>query len=171
MFRGVPTKPHSQHSLRYAYGIDKGVIGAFLGADVTYWAAWRQTPKPDMRIDGVALMYSSLGDGDNTFIAKVSNHGSAVGEIFRTEVQATVDGSPLTAKIGGKDVAGTIATGESKELWLDVALPEPMGMNVHDGGKLLRLTLTLYAEKGKAIRSSFNFSRDPRYGFVPSPTP
>ena len=55
-----------------------GVVGAFLGAGVTYWAAWRQTPKPDVRIDGVALMYVSLNDGDNTFKAKITNHGSAV---------------------------------------------------------------------------------------------
>ena len=148
-----------------------GVVGAFLGAGATYWAAWRQTPKPDIRIDGVALMCAALNDGDNTFIAKVTNHGSAVGEIVRTEVQATVDGSALTARIGGKDAAGTIAIGESKDLWLDVALPEPMGMNVHDGNKFLRLTVTIHAKKSKTIRSSFNFSRDPRYGFMPSPTP
>ena len=148
-----------------------GVVGAFLGAGVTYWAAWRQTPKPDMRIDGVALRYSSIADGDNTFIAKITNHGSAVGEIVRTEVQATVDGSPVTAKIGGKDVTGTLATGESKELWLDVVLPEPVGMDVHDSRKLLSLTVTLHTEKGKAIRASFKFSRDPGYGFVPNPTP
>ena len=116
-------------------------------------------------------MYVSLNDGDNMFKAKITNHGSAVGEIVRTEVQATVDGSPVTAKIGGKDVAGTLATGESKELWLDVALPEPGGVDVHDGRKLLRLTVTLHTEKGKAIRASFRFSRDPGYGFEPSPTP
>ena len=148
-----------------------GVAGAFLGAGATYWAAWRQTPKPDVRIDEVALMYLALNDGDNTFKAKITNHGSAVGEIARTEVQATLDGAALTAKIGGKDVAGTIATSESKELWLDVVLPEPAGMDVHEGRKRLRVTVTLHPIKGKAIRSSFDFSRDPGYGFVPSATP
>ena len=148
-----------------------GVAGAFLGAGATYWAAWRQTPKPDVRIDEVALMYLALNDGDNTFKAKITNHGSAVGEIARTEVQATLDGAALTAKIGGKAVAGTIATNESKELWLDVALPEPMGADVHEGRKRLRVTVTLHPIKGKAIRSSFTFSRDPGYGFVPSTTP
>ncbi|MBH2043808.1 MAG: hypothetical protein I8H87_09825 [Comamonadaceae bacterium] len=68
-------------------------------------------------------MYLSLNDGDNTFKAKITNHGSSVGEIARTEVQATLDGSALTAKIGGKDVAGTIATSESKELWLMSCCP------------------------------------------------
>ena len=110
-------------------------------------------------------------DGDNDFIAKITNHGSAVGEIVRTEVQATVDGSPVTVKIGDKDVVGTLAMGKSKELWLDVALPEPMGTGVHDGRKLLRLTVDLHTKKGKAVRASFKFSRDPGYGFVPSPTP
>lgn len=148
-----------------------GVVGAFLGAGGTYWAAWRQTPKPIIRIDGLALMYLCLSDGDNTFKAKITNHGSALGEIVRTEVQATVDGSPVKSKIGGKDVAGIIAMGESKELWLDLALPEPMGMDVHDGRKLLRLTVTLHTEKGKAVRASFRFLRDPGYCFVPGPTP
>lgn len=101
-----------------------GIAGIVAATGVAIWAGLRQTPKPDVRIDGLALMYLSLGDGGNTFIAKITNYGSAVGEIVRTEVQATIDGSPVTAKIGGKDVAGTIATGESKELWLDVALPE-----------------------------------------------
>ena len=148
-----------------------GVVGAFLGAGVTYWAAWRQTPKPDARIDGVALKYMSIGEGENLFIATVTNHGNAVAEIARTEVHATVDGSPVKASIGAIDVAGTLAAGTSKELWLDVTLPEPMGMDVHDGRKRLRVTVTLHPTKGKAIRSSFTFSRDPGYGFAPCATP
>ncbi len=148
-----------------------GVVGAFLGAGVTYWAAWRQTPKPDARIDGVALRYMSISDGDNLFIATITNHGNAVTEIARTEVHATVDGLPVKAGIGAMDVAGTIAAGASKELWLDATLPEPMGMDVHDGRKRLQVTVTLHPTKGKAIRSSFAFSRDPGYGFVPSATP
>ncbi len=116
-------------------------------------------------------MYYTLYDGDNTFKAKITNHGNAVGEIARTEVQATLDGSALKVKIGGKDVAGTIATSESKELWLDVVLPEPAGTDVHEGRKHLSVAVTLHPIKGKAIRSSFDFSRDPSYGFVPSATP
>ena len=148
-----------------------GVAGAFLGAGATYWAAWRQTPKPDVRIDGVALKWNAIGEGENLFIATVTNHGNAVAEIARTEVHATVDGSPVKASIGDIDVAGTLAAGASKELWLDVALPELMGNDVHDGRKRLRVTVTLHPAKGKAIRSSFDFSRDPGYGFVPSATP
>ena len=149
-----------------------GVAGAFLGAGVTYWAAWRQTPKPDTRIDGVALKWESIYDGDeNLFVATVTNHGNAVADIARTEVHATVDGSTVKASIGAIDVAGTLSAGASKELWLDVTLPEPMGMDVHDGRKRLRVTVTLHPAKGKAIRSSFDFSRDPGYGFVPSATP
>lgn len=147
-----------------------GVAGAFLGAGATYWAAWRQTPKPDVRIDGVALKYMSIGEGENLFIATVTNHGSAVAEIARTEVRATVEGVPMKASIGAMDVAGTLAAGASKELWLDVALPTPINNDVHDGRKRLRVTVTLHPTKGKAIRSSFDFSRDPGYGFVPSAT-
>ncbi len=148
-----------------------GIAGIVAATGVAIWAGLRQGPKSDVRIDGVALMYLSLYDGDNTFKAKVTNHGSAVGEVARTEVQATLDGSALTAKIGGKDVAGTIASSESKELWLDVVLPEPTGTEAHEGRKRLRVTVTLHPTKGKAIRSSFDFSRDPGYGFVPSATP
>ncbi len=148
-----------------------GIAGIVAATGVAIWAGLRQGPKSDVRIDGVALMYLSLNDGANTFKAKITNHGNAVGEIARTEVQATLDGLALTAKIGGKDVAGTIATSESKELWLDVVLPEPAGMDVHEGRKRLRVTVTLHPTKGKAIRSSFAFSRDPGYGFVPSATP
>lgn len=148
-----------------------GIAGIVAATGVAIWAGLRQGPKSDVRIDGVALMYLSLYDGDNTFKAKITNHGNAVGEIAQTEVQATLDGSALTAKIGGKDVAGTIATSESKELWLDVVLPEPAGMDVHEGRKHLRVTVILYSTKGRAIRSSFAFSRDPGYGFVPSSTP
>ena len=92
-------------------------------------------------------------------------------EIARAEVHATVDGSTVKASIGAMDVAGTIAAGASKELWLDVVLPDPMHNDVHDGRKRLRVTVTLHPTKGKAIRSSFDFSRDPGYGFVPSATP
>jgi len=148
-----------------------GIAGIVAATGVAIWAGLRQGAKSDVRIDGIALMYLSLNDGDNTFKAKITNHGNAVGEIARTEVQATLDGSALTAKIGGRDVAGTIATSESKELWLDVVLPEPAGMDVHEGRKRLRVTVTLNPTKGKAIRSSFAFSRDPGYGFVPSATP
>lgn len=147
-----------------------GVVGAFLGAGVTYWVAWRQTPKPDARIDGIALKYMSIGDGENLFIATVTNHGNAVAEIARTEVCATVDDFPLKASIGATDVAGILAAGVSKELWLDVALPEPMGMNVHDGRKRLRVTVALHPTRGKVIRSSFTFSSNPGYGFLPSAT-
>ena len=147
-----------------------GVVGAFLGAGATYWAAWRQTPKSDARIDGVALKWDALCDGDNLFIATVTNHGNAVAELARTEVHATVDGSPVKAGIGAIDVAGTLAVGAKKELWLDVVLPEPTGMDVHDGRKRLRVTVTLHLTKGKASRSSFTFSRDPGYGFVPGMT-
>ncbi|MET4574976.1 hypothetical protein [Ottowia thiooxydans] len=148
-----------------------GIAGIVAATGVAIWAGLRQGPKADVRIDGVVLMYLSLNDGDNTFKARITNHGSAIGEIARTEVQATLDGSALTAKIGGKDVVGTIATSESKELWLDVVLPEPTGMDIHDGRKRLRVTVTLHPAKGKVIRSSFTFSRDPGYGFVPSTTP
>lgn len=148
-----------------------GIAGIVAATGVAIWAGLRQGPKADLRVDGVALLYLSLYDGDNTFKAKITNHGSAVGEITRTEVQATLDGVDLTAKIGGKDVAGIIATSESKELWLVVVLPEPTGMDVHDGRKRLSVTVTLHAKKGKAIRASFDFSRDPGYGFVPSATP
>lgn len=110
-----------------------GVAGAFLGAGATYCAAWRQTPKPDVRIDGVALKWNAIGEGENLFIATVTNHGNAVAEIARTEVHATVDGAPVKASIGDIDVAGTLAAGASKELWLNVALPELMGNDVHDG--------------------------------------
>jgi len=88
-----------------------GVAGALLGAGATYWAAWRQTPKPDVRIDGVALKWNAIGEGENLFIATVTNHGNAVAEIARTEVHATVDGSPVKASIGDIDVAGTLAAG------------------------------------------------------------
>ena len=148
-----------------------GVAGAFLGAGATYWAAWRQTPKPDVRIDGVARKYLSIGEGENLFVATVTNHGNAVADIARTEVRATVDGSPARATIGAMDVTGIIAAGASKELWLEVALPELLGNDVHEGRKRLRVTVTLHQTKGKAIRSSFDFSRDPGYGFVPSATP
>lgn len=148
-----------------------GVVGAFLGAGATYWAAWRQTPKPDARIDEMTLKWNALCDGDNLFIAKITNHGNAVAEIARTEVHATVDGSTVKARIGAIDVAGTLTAGTSKELWLDVVLPEPAGMDVHEGRKRLRVTVTLHPTKGKAIRSSFAFSRDPGYGFAPSATP
>lgn len=148
-----------------------GIAGIVAATGVAIWAGLRQGPKSDVRIDGIALMYLSLNDGDNTFKVKITNHGNAVGEITRTEVQATLDGSALTAKIGGRDAAGTIATSESKELWLDVVLPEPTGMDVHDGRKRLRVTVTLHPTKGKAIRASFDFSRNPGYGFVPSVMP
>ena len=148
-----------------------GVAGAFFGVGVTYWAAWRQTPKPDTRIDGLKLRYMAIGSGDNVFIATAANHGNAVAEIARTEVHATVEGTPVNANIGAMNVAGTLAAGASKELWLDVVLPEPAGMDVHEGRKRLRVTVTLHPTKGKAIRSSFAFSRDPGYGFVPSATP
>jgi hypothetical protein len=148
-----------------------GVAGAFFGAGATYWAAWRQTPKPDARIDGVALKYMSIGEGKNLFIATATNHGNAVAEIARTEVHATVDGFPVKGSIGAMDVVGTLAAGANKELWLEVSLPEPMSSDVHDGRKRLRVTVTLHPKNGKAIRSSFDFSREPRYGFVPSATP
>jgi len=77
----------------------------------------------------------------------------------------------VKASIGAIDVAGTLAAGISKELWLDVALPELMGNDVHEGRKRLRVTVTLHPTKGKAIRANFVFSRDPGYGFVPSATP
>lgn len=148
-----------------------GIAGIAAATGVAIWAGFRQAPKSDVRIDGVALKWNALCDGDNLFIATVTNHGNAVAEIARTEVHATVDDSPVKANIGDMDVAGIIAAGVSKELWLDVVLPDPMGMDVHDGRKRLRLTVTLHPTKGKAIRSSFAFSRDPGYGFVPSATP
>ena len=52
-----------------------------------------------------------------------------------------------------------------------LGLGELMGNDVHDGRKRLRVTVTLHPTKGKAIRSSFDFSRDPGYGFVPSAAP
>lgn len=75
------------------------------------WAGLRQSPKPDVRIDGIALKYLSIGEGENLFIATVANHGNGVAEIARTEVHATVDGSPVKASIGAIDVAGTLAAG------------------------------------------------------------
>lgn len=122
-------------------------------------------------LTGGALKYKALYDGDNLFIATVPNHGNAVAGITRTELSAKVDDSPVMASIGAMDVAGTLAAGASKELWLNVTLPEPLGTDVHDGRKRLRATVTLHPTKGKAIRSSFDFSRDPDYGFVPSATP
>ncbi|WP_298436232.1 hypothetical protein [Ottowia sp.] len=148
-----------------------GIIGIVAATGVAVWAGLRQSPRPDVRIDGVALKYLSIGEGENLFIATVTNHGSAVAEIARTEVRATIEGVPMKASIGAMDVAGTLAAGTSKELWLDVALPTPINNDVHDGHKRLRVTVTLHPTKGKAIRSSFDFSRDPGYGFVPSATP
>lgn len=145
-----------------------GGAGALLGAGATYWAAWRQTPKQDTRVDGVALQYSAICNGENLFIATVTNHGTAVAEIARTEIHAMVDNLPAKACIGAKNVAGILAAGASKELWLEVLLPEPSGMNVHDGQNRLRLMVTLYTKNGKAIRSNFDFSSDPDYEFVPS---
>ena len=148
-----------------------GVIGIVAATSVAVWAGLRQSPKPDVRINGVALKYLAIGEGENLFIATVTNHGNAVTEIARTEVHATVGDSPVKASIGAMDVAGTIAVGASKELWLDVVLPQPMHNDVHDGRKRLRVTVTLHQAKGKVIRSTFDFSRDPGYGFVPSATP
>lgn len=148
-----------------------GIIGIVAASGVAVWAALRQSPKPEVRIDGVALKYLSIGEGENLFIATVTNHGNAVTEIARTEVHATVEGTPVNANIGAMDVVGTLAAGASKELWLEVTLPEPMNNDVHDGRKRLRVIVTLHPTKGKAIRSSFAFSRDPGYGFVPSATP
>ncbi|WP_347484496.1 hypothetical protein ABFV80_002273 [Vandammella animalimorsus] len=148
------------------------VLVAFLGACVAYWAAKRQAPKPDIRIDALALgYYGAISSGDNAFIATVTNHGGAVAEIARTEVHAVVDGSSVEASVGPIDVAGTLAAGANKELWLNVTLPEPLGMDVHEGRKRLRVIVTLHPKKGRAIRASFDFSRDPGYGFVPSATP
>ncbi|WP_416402116.1 hypothetical protein [Alicycliphilus denitrificans] len=95
-----------------------GIIGIVAATGVAVWAGLRQSPKSDVRIDGVALKYLSIGEGENLFIATVTNHGSAVAEIARTEVRATVEGSPMKASIGAMDVAGTLAAGASKELWL-----------------------------------------------------
>lgn len=147
-----------------------GVAGTVLGAGGTYWAAWKQTPKPDTRIDGIALQFSAIGEGENLFIATVTNHGNAVAEITRTEVHAMVDNLPAKACVGDMNVAGTLAAGASKELWLKVTLPDSMGMNIHEGKNLLRVQVKLHTKNGKTIQSSFDFSRDPGYGFVPSAT-
>ena len=147
-----------------------GVASIVAATGVAIWAGLRQGSKSDVRIDGIALKWRALFDGDNLFIATITNHGNAVADIARTEVHATADGLPIKANIGDMDVAGMLAAGASKELWLDVALPEPMGADVHEGRKRLRVTVTLHPAKGKAIRSSFAFSRDPGYGFVPCAT-
>jgi hypothetical protein len=144
-----------------------GIVGIIAATGVAIWAGLRQTPKPDIRIDGIALKWTAIGD-ENLFIAKVTNHGNAVGEIARTEVQAMVGGFRVKASIGDMDVVGIIAAGAGKELWLDVVLPDSMGTDVHDGRKRLRVTVTLHLAKGKTIQSSFSFSRNPGYGFVPS---
>jgi hypothetical protein len=91
-----------------------GVAGAFLGAGATYWAAWRQTPKPDVRIDGVALKWPAIGEGDNLFIATVTNHGSAVAEIARTEVRATIEDSLMKASIGAMVLPGRLQQGQAR---------------------------------------------------------
>ena len=147
-----------------------GIAGIVAATGVGIWTVVRQTPKPDVRVDGIALKYLSIGEG-NLYICTVTNHGTAVAGIARTEVHAKVDGSSVKASIGAKDVAGALAAGASKELWLDVVLPEQMGMDVHEGRKPLRVTVILHPTKGKVIQSSFDFSRNPRYGFVPSTTP
>lgn len=148
-----------------------GIAGIVAATGVAIWAGLRQAPKSDVRVDGVALKWNALCDGDNLFIATVTNHGNALAEIVGTGVHATVDGSPVKASIGAMDVAGTLAAGASKELWLDVVLSAPMGTDVHGGHKRLRLTVSLHPTKAKAIRPSFAFSRDPGYGFVPIAKP
>lgn len=145
-----------------------GVIATLALGLIAYWVGRYQKPKSEVRITDVALVYSSIGDGTNKFISRITNHGSAFGEIVRTEVQATVDGLPVTARLCDKDIAGIIGASESKQLWLQVEMPEPVGTDVHEGRKRLRVTVTPHPKKGKALRSSFDFSRDPGYGFVPS---
>jgi hypothetical protein len=49
-----------------------GSAGIVAATRVAIWAGLRKGPKSDVRIDGVALMYLSLDEGDNTFKAK--NH-------------------------------------------------------------------------------------------------
>lgn len=147
------------------WGIGIAAIVATTG--VAIWAGLRQTPKHNVRVDGIALKYMSIGES-NLFICTITNHGTAVGEIARAEVDATVDGSFVAANIGAINVRGSIGAGESKQLWLDVVLPEPIWTDVHDGRRRLRVVVALHMAKSKTIRSGFAFSRDPGYRFVPS---
>lgn len=141
--------------------------GTIFGAGVTYWNARRQAPKPDVRIDEVKLMALSIGEGENTFIAKVTNHGNAVADILSTEVKVTIDNVPIEASIGARHARGTLAAGTSKELWLNVSLPQGTHDEVHHGRKSLRVTPVLSLSKGKPIQAGFYFSHSPSYGFIP----